>query len=103
MGASPLSLWREMEASSKRWSLLSSWLQSGEQSCAVGFQLPAEIIPAPLAVPNLLSGMTMPLPDMQIRLFFFAHGSRGHMPPLHSIALLVAFTRCTSNPTSFAL
>lgn len=28
MGASPLSLWREMEASSKRWSLLSSWLQS---------------------------------------------------------------------------
>lgn len=29
--------------------------------------------------------------------------SRGHMPPLHSIALLVAFTRCTSNPTSFAL
>lgn len=70
MGASPLSLWREMEASSKRWSLLSSWLQSGEQSCAVGFQLPAEIIPAPLAVPNLLSGMTMPLPDMQIRLFF---------------------------------
>lgn len=70
MGASPLSLWREMEASSKRRSLLSSWLQSGEQSCAVGFQLPAEIIPAPLAVPNLLSGMTMPLPDMQIRLFF---------------------------------
>lgn len=60
----------------------------------MGFQLPAEIIPAPLAVPSLLSGMAMPLSDMQILLFFCPrkpwpyattpqHRSPWHIHPLH--------------------